>query len=316
MAVSKRWTNWAVILDTTAQGLTEVVLDGVQSVELNSALRTGVFGSDGSVYNSFGALVSGAPAVRLSTTDLKTLFDACGITGMAVDNDGDNDGVRIYWQRMAAGGTRDAAAAGTHVETIIANGLMVLRSLELSHQSPAVASAEIFARKESSTAPLAFDEAANLTSGVNPASDVQWTLGKVTLNATDLEGLSSVSLDFGVQVLPDAKDSDIYPTFLSIARIQPVLTIRGAHIDITGTLTEDGVYYTASQVVFYAKKRSEGGTFVADGTAEHIKFTMGKCRVDWESVGSDPKEINMRITPWDTPGGTAPLAINTASAIS
>jgi hypothetical protein len=76
----------------------------------------------------------------------------------------------------------------------------------------------------------------------------------------------------------------------------------------------DGAYYTASQVKVYARKKAEGGTFVADGTAGHMSFTMGKCRVEPSDAG--PGLINIKITPWSTPGSVAPLAINTAVAIS
>ena len=93
--------------------------------------------------------------------------------------------------------------------------------------------------------------------------------------------------------------------------------VKTPHIDQLATLTVDGAFYTASQVTLYGRKRDEGtGTYVADGTAEHLKFTLGKCRIDPTGISGNPKEIGMVITPWDTPGGVAPIAFSTASAIT
>lgn len=316
MAVTKLWTNWAVKLHTeTAQAGGKVMIHGIRTVALNSGLRTQVETGDGSVYASFGSLVSGAQVCTVETSDLKTLFDALGITGMKIDS-GLNPGVVVYGYRMTTGGTRDALAAGTHHATTVTNGIAVLRSLSLPNQGPAVATFELYARKESATEPLTFSETANLDAGVNPVIDTLWTMGPVKLNATVLSALDSVQIDFGVQVVCETRDSDIYPTFCGIRSIQPRITLNGVHIDDTATLTEDGTSFAASLVTLYARKRAEGGTFVADVTAEHIKLTLGKCRVDWDQISGDPRSLSMVITPWDTPGGVAPLAINTASAIT
>lgn len=319
MAVTKLWTDWALKLHTkTAQAAAAVHVDGITDQGLNSSLQTRVEGSDGIAYNTYGALVSGAPVGRFTTNGFKTLMDECGLTGMLIDADVTHPGVVMYFQKMAQGGTREAADGSLHISVTVANGLMVLRSVSLPHQGTGTVSGEIIARKSGATDPLTFDEAADLDDGVYPATDVVHTLGPVDFNGTTIDGLQNAEIDFGIALETAAADSDVYPTFVGIRKIQPSITLSGVHADVLATLTEHGVYYIAEQITLYAKKRDEGGTFVADGTAEHIKFTLGKSRVDWEGITGDPKSINMRITPWYTAGGSpvAPIAINTASAIT
>ena len=320
MSVSKMFTNYAVkLLTKTAQGVAGAVyVDGVQDLTLNSQLQTRVLGGDGSAYNTFGALVSGAPTAQFTALALKKFLDACGLTGMLVDADATYPGVVLYFQRNKQGGTREAQDASNHFSVTVANGLLVPRSLSLPHQGEAALQAELFAIKSGSTEPLVFSAAADLPASVYPSVDAVHTLGPVKFNAATIDGLDNANIDFGLDVAVEARDSDVYPTFVYIRRIQPTITLSGVHADVLSTLTPDGKYYTAQQVIVYGRKRAEGGTFEADATAEHLKFTLGKCRVDWESVQGDPKQINMRLQPWYTAGASpvSPLAISTAAQIT
>jgi hypothetical protein len=319
MAQAKRFGDWAVKLHAkTAQAAAAVMIDGILSQGVHPNLRSGLVGSDSSPYNTWGSLMAGGPMARFSTNDLKAFLDACGVTGMLVDADGAHPGVVMYWQKYAEAGTREILASGTHISATIPNGLLVPRGITLPHQGNAEVSAELLARQLGAVAPLTWNEAANLDAGVYPATSVLWTLGKVMLNAVQVEGVKSASIDLGIGAYTEGSDSDIYPTVTGIERIQPSVRLSSVHPDITATLTEDGVAYAATQVVLYARKRAEGGSFVADVTPEHIKFTLGKCRVECVGVAGSPKTIDVLITPWYTAGVSpvSPIAINTASAIT
>lgn len=315
MSLSKRFGPYALKLHAkTAQSGGAVYVDGVQEQELNSELQDLLEGGDDSVYNTFGALLSGAPALRVTTNDLKALLDAAGLTGMLIDADGSHPGVVAYWQKGQKGAAR--ASGGAHLSATLPNGILVPRSIELPHRGSAVVQAEAILWQEGATAPVGFDEAASLPA-IYPEVAALWTLGPWKVGANAIEGIQQVSIDTGIQVVTDAGDSDVYPTYAYIERTQPSIRITARHIDVTSFVTEDGVY-SASGVVGYAKKRAEGSSFVADGTAEHIKFTMGKCRVSWEGIGGKPAQVTLRLTPWYTAGVSPvlPITINTASAIT
>lgn len=315
MALSKRWTDYAVKIHAlTAQSAGAVYVDAVRSLSLENRLATLLESGDGEVYASFGSLARGDVSVRFQTLDLKAALDALGLEGQLVDADGSHPGVEVYLRRMTQGGTRDAAAAGTHWKGTIANGIAVPRRISCRSNENASLDVDVVARQTSSVAPIVFDEAANLPTH-NAGPDAVWTVGKVNLNGTQLEGVESVDVDFGIDLLIDRADSDIYPSFVSVASIRPRIMLTGAHLDVTTTLTEDGLYY-ASGVIVYLRKRALGGTFTADATAEHIKLTLGKCRVEPMSIDGDPKKLGLVLTPWATIGTSNPLTMSTASAIT
>jgi len=318
MSQSKLFTDWAVKLHTkTAQAGGAVHVPGIQDVSLDPQLQTVVRGGDGSAYNTHGSLASGSPSARFTTLALKTLLDQCGVTGMLVDADGTHPGVVLFGQKFAAGGMRQAAASGDHISLTLANGLAVPRTLRADHQGDATLAIEVFAIKSGDTDPVEPSAAASLDADTYPSISAVWTIGKVVFDSTTIAGVRRLECDFGLQVLTESADDDVYPTLVTIRTIQPTLTLASVHADVLSTLTKHGKEYTAEQVLLYLKKRDEGGRLVADETAEHLKLTLGKCRVDW-TYGDDPKTVTMTLTPWYTAGETpvSPVAVNTACAVA
>lgn len=317
MALSSLYTDYPLVLDAeTAQGGTAKYVNGTTSI--NPQLTTATQASDGEVYNTMAFLQSGEAVASTTTADLKEFFDECGTTGMLVDSGVNGDGIIIYYQKYAQGGTR--ASGSVQHKTTIGDGLLVPRTLNMPHRGICSLSADTLAISSNGVLnPLTFAETGALPAATYPAVDATFTLGKVDLNSTQIQGVTNVSIDFGLQVIRESADSDIYPTFVSVQMIQPAITISTKHLSDTTTLTEAGVEYAASTVKIYARKRDEGGTFVADGTSEHISFTMGKCRVDPVSIsGGASGDLQFRITPWYTAGGSAvtPITIDTTAAIT
>ncbi|MBX3465280.1 MAG: hypothetical protein KF878_00085 [Planctomycetes bacterium] len=313
MSVSKLYLDYAVKLHAaTAQSAAAVYVDGVRAASLNTGLRTMVEAGDGEVFGSFGSLVAGAPVARFTSVDLAVVLAQVGFSGMLVNSDGSHPGVELYFRRMAQGGTR--MSGSVNHKTTIANGLAVLRRLSARHQEAAEVEVEVYARSNDGASPIVYDEAAALPSH-NAGPDAVWTVGPIDVDGTTLQGIESVEVDPGVQVVSEGRDSDVYPTFCSIRSVQPSIRVRTRHLDITTSLTEDGLYKAAGEVIVYFRKRAEGGTFVADATAEHISLTLGKCRIEPQAVEGDPKTIDLLITPWATIGTSAPIAVSTTAAI-
>lgn len=326
MAFDSVWVDWPLVLDTeTGQAGTAVYVD-VDSLDLDVALATAVLGASGDIYNTFSFLASGDAMARGTTRDIKTFMDACGdrkgSEGLLVDSGVNGDGVILYFQKAAQGGTRAAQDASTHHSTTIGDGYLAPRTLSCQHQGVASLSFDVHAvSTDGATAPIAFAETADLPAAQYPTLDNVYGLGLVDLNATPLDGKLNVSIDFGIPVSRLAADGNVYSTVIYAAgsgRIQPSITVTSRSIDLTSSLTEAGLYL-ASGVEVYFRHLTQGGTFVADATASHIKVGMNKCRCDPVSIGSGPeKQMGVRLTPIYTAGGspTYPMTIDTASALT
>ena len=161
--MAERYTDFAVKLHTlTAQAGGAVFIDSITDASINSRLNVGLARGDGQVFSDFGSLISGAPAASFSTLDLKGLLDAAGLTGLFVDADGTHPGVQLYFRKYAEGGTRVADATAEHIEWTFANGILVPRSLSMTHQGQAQIAVEVIGRQKGATDPLSVDETAQL----------------------------------------------------------------------------------------------------------------------------------------------------------
>lgn len=317
MSISNAYTDYPLVLATlTGQPASPKYVNGRTLINVNLLTQAQI--PEGEVYNSMAFIQQGEPVGNFTSMDLKEFLDQCGVQGMLIDSDGANPGVVNYFQKYQPGGTR--ASGGVHHKTTIGDGLLVPRTLGLPHRGIGSIQADIVTiSADGDTSPIVFDETASLPGSVYPQVDASFTLGKIMFDAQEVVGINNLTVNFGITQAVESSDSDIYPTLVYIVTIQPTITITGKHLDLTSLITEEGKEYSADQIVFYARKRDEGGSFVADGTAEHIKFTLGKCRVDPTNLGGSPSaDIGYTLTPWDTPGGSPvhPMTIDTASQIT
>lgn len=306
MSATKFWSDYSV-----KYGAGPSYLNGIQSLSFNASLATAAGIGDGNVFATFLALMKGAPAARFSTLHVADALAAFGVTSYALAN-----ALVCYFRKISQGGTRDAANAGTHISLSFSGGMVCPRRVSARHGSNAVWDGEVYGTSADGTNPVTPSTTANLPASL-PGVATAFGLGPIKLNGTVLDGLESAEYDFGVTPMIEGRDGDIYPTHAGVKSQQPTVKVRGAHVDVLSALTLDGGYYTASQVVGYLRKRSAGGTYVADATAQHVKFTLGLCRVEAQSVDGDPKTVDLLLTPaQDTGGPTNPIAVNTASAIA
>ena len=313
-------TDYPVVFDTqTGQGGSAKYVN-VSDLSADAQLVSEVMRSSGDKYPTFVYLKRGEPIAEFSSPDLKEYFDAVGVEELLVDSGGAGDGIILYFQKHAQGSMRTAPGTEEHMSLTIGDGVVFANTLTMESGEDAVVSCKIIATSSDGiTMPFVSNEAVALPSGIYPQVDNLFTLGKVDLNGTELQGKSRATINFGPQPVPGVNvDSDIYPTYVTMHTFMPRITVVTHHIDILSALTEEGKYYTAEQLTMYARARAEGSKYKSDVTAEHIKFTLGKCRVDWGRIEGNPKTVTLMITPSYTPGGSpvSQLAINTASAIS
>ena len=162
-------------------------------------------------------------------------------------------------------------------------------------------------------------ESQALPAGLTDAE--RFTLGPVTIESILLAQVRRFELDFGIEVKTEGSDSDIWDTYCSIESIQPTLTLRGIDLNWwkdSGGVPLTGKAATHANTKIYLRKRAAGATFVADETAQHIKFTAdGLAHIDdGFSADANNKAEASLVLPMRYDGTNNPLVVNTASAIT
>ena len=312
MAISKKYTLAAVQLDTGA----DVLISGItsQSLQLNSEVDQEI--TSGNVYPAWYGLSGQSPGGQFGTHHLATALAAIG--GLGLDISTLATGLALWLYKHADASTR--AGAASHRKFLCQQGIVVPRTLSVSDGpgQHAVITYEILTTFDGTNNPWVIGESQTLPNA--EPDDERFALGPMKIGNKTLSQVRQFDVDFGINVVAERGDGDIWPTFCSIETISPSITLRGidpewfkdANVPLAGLA---GVH---ANTVLYLRKRAAGQSFVADNVAEHIKFTGDGLAhiVDGFDVGVSGAAECSLVMPLRNDGSNAPLTIDTASTIT
>ncbi len=304
---------YALTLHTDAMGsavhLPDILSKGIQ---VNSEMR-GQLVANSPTPNHVN-LVGRSPIANMSSFALATLLDNLGFTGLAI-NSATNPGVISYWQKFNKNGF---AESSNHRSYTFRKGIIVPKRLTVSHRDDARLEFDVVPIFDGTNNAIEVSDAASLpTISINPA---RWTLGPITLGNEILTEYTQLEIDFGNTVETGSSESDIDPTHVAVRTHEPTITITGIDPQwmSSSVFAIGGTVVAQATDAIYLRKRS-GVSFVADGTAEHIKLTpngilsVGQAaQAEAQRIGQTTIMVKLGIDS----SGNAALAVDTTSAIT
>jgi len=307
MPVTRRHALYAVYMNSS-------LLGGItrQTIALGSEVRGEI--SCGQVYTRFLAMYGQKIAPGFNTRCIAAALALCGLSGVDIST---LSAFTLYAYKHAASGAR--ASGAVHRSFNFGDGLLFPTRLRCEFRGDATLDYSLITVYDGSNSPMVVTDTVGLPSGT--ISDEFFTLGPVKVGNITLPQVRSVEIDFGLSVEAIGADSDIWDTFCSIVTQKPQITLRG--IDIEWLKESTGIPLagkaaTHANTIIYLRKRLHAGTFVADATAEHIKFTgdgMAYIEPAFEASGEAPAEAAL-VLPLRYDGTNAPLTVTPASAIT
>lgn len=253
-----------------------------------------------------------------TSLDIKTILDNGAVTGLDIASLAhvSTPELDLFAYMHKKGGTREGASK--HRKYHITEGIISFGSLTADHQGDAKLTVNAAAQWDGTNDPVTLADLETLPAAA--ADLVRFALGGVTIESVALPAVRSMTIDFGVKVVGEGNESDIWDSFFSIEEIAPVITIRGLDIEWlkAANIPLIGKAVTHANTTIYLRKRVQGGDFVANGTAEHIKITAaGSIFVEdaIDGSGSDGAECSL-VMHCKNDGSNDPIIINTTSAIT
>lgn len=260
--------------------------------------------ADGETDPGVAALATMVDGVALGCLGVDDLFAITGLRGAAVTN--------VVWWAVVRGA---AAKSGSSVHTkfTAATAFVAPGAITCEHAGNAAMSAIVTPYKSDGTNPIAVATNQALSDTTGNGATKLFTLGSLEVNGTTIGGLTSFSMEFGVSTSSVMNDSAIHPKEVVCESASPVLRFSTTDIETAANLVGAGV--ALSSLTFYLRKRSGAG-FVADGTAEHIKFEAENGVVVPDGMSGDRMRVfSFRVEPYKS-GSTDPVTITASSAIS
>lgn len=309
MAVNNVFTIGSIVLS----GTPSMNLDGIKSSSSSIGAQLLMSKAAGQADNTHVAIIEQRPTITWTTTDISTALNGFGISGVGVVS-GAVSSVDMFLTKMSEGGVRASGSVNGRIRAV--QGLIVPRQITVSQGQAAELTCELIVTYDGTNNPLAYSFSQALPH--TPSIDELFTMGPISFNGTTLAGCQSLTIDFGINVATLASCGNVYPTFAGIASRDPYIEVSLYEADYTNTFGLNGTAQSSTDSTVYLAKIDENGTRVADGTAEHIKFTLDDGLITVSEVGgsnNEPSLVTIRhTTTYD--GSNAVWVIAAASEIT
>lgn len=266
--------------------------------------------SAGHIQPLFRGIPAYKPSVGFKTTQLATLLAEAGLYGVALTGNTD-----CLYRKTVAFGTREALASTVHTQIRLHDAFLSWRGLTARHQGIASIDAVISALFDGTNAPMAATAGVALT-GNNPAAGEYFALGPVSVNGSVLTGVQEASIDMGIEYIEAGSASEAYPSFIAVRAVNPTITLRGLDLG-WGTYGATGTALSAC--IVYLRKLTADGNYVADATAQHIKFTGTNGLITIDSTGgggNGEATTGLKLSLRAANATAEALTVSTASAIT
>ena len=267
-------------------------------------------------YPMFTTIRGGAPGCSFTTPQIDTLFDVClASTGNGYSADLSAGVNTMVFDKALAYGTRNTGAVAPIF--LLSDPLMYWSRITASSGGVAEATVNLVMAYDGSTAPIFYN--ATTSSGTQVAAE-EFGLGQVSINGTALDGVRSVTVESGVELLAVGDESEIYPTFVGIRRCAPMATIEMLDASYWGTVpftpTSAGLALngTTGLTIYYRARATEGANSAA---SIHPKIIIADGLVEPVSVGGSAGSsvtMGLRVTARTATDTTPPIVPSVGNA--
>ncbi len=308
MSVTATHTHYAVRLNDTVPTL----IGGISRQNIATGSQVNGEATSGEVYRRFLALYTQKIAPGFSTFAIASGLTAIAPPGLNIG--GLANGLDFFAQKNLLGGTR--AGATSHRQFTFNAGILVPRRLSVEHGGDAVLDYEAVVIHDGDNAPIVITDSVSLPTPIT--DNERFALGPTTIGSVDVSGKTRVTIDFGLNVIGQGADGDIWDTFAHVRTQDSTITIESVDVGVIDAagIPLTGLSATHVTTAIYFRKRTATG-FVANATAEHIQLTADGLIVPDEAFSSDgqsPGKVTFTM-PLKFDGTNAPLVIDTTAAL-
>lgn len=270
------------------------------SEQTNNEFQRGF--SSGAVLSEAIFLNKSEPTGSWTTSDLFKVLDGIDLTaGLCLSS----ATILSAWANQNCAGD---LGNGNHLVRTASNAFTIIQSISARQGETATATIEsCFLSSTGFAVPMTSVVNGNLSS---QSFQAEYRLGPVKINGTTLNGVTGFTVNPNVKYEKRYTDGGIFPTHTFLITVEPTVDITFENQTYANTFGT--IFATMTSAYCYLRKKAEGGTVVADGTAEHIAISFGDGIISMEQIsgqGRTPAEVTLRLHGLQ-------LAVNTGTAIS
>lgn len=256
-------------LDTVVLTSPSATFAEVRENDIQPQVENVVDGPAGHPAPMFAAINRVKPMTSFKTTQLDVLASNIPVWGVA-------PGATLY-QKRSSGVAPLSRTATSHRKLVMTTCIAYWSTIDLPSRDIATADITLCSIYDGTDEPIIATASVALA-GTLPnnmqyfcAGPVWWTNDAgtpVTLNETSID---SIRIESGCQFRSDGDASSVFDTYGEVTIKETIVTIKTKSPHNVSDIPLEGVNLTAFR--FFARQFKLGGTFIADGTAAHIKYS-------------------------------------------
>ena len=286
-----------------------------QTTSMNIEEETG-YGS-ANVHPLFSGVIGQVPTIGFSSTQIATVLANAPFIGAGISAS------TAFFMKLAAATGSVARGSGSHLKTTMTLGYIHWTQIGLQHDSVGSVDAVITVGWDTSNEPLVPAGSQTLPSNVTDTE--RFVVGPVYINGAQLGAntIKSVTIESGIELDIEGGDGNVWPTQIALRLTKPIITVVTNEVSPIVTTGVDGVALNGSNgIVAYGRKLTKnqagGVSRVANGTAQHLRFTglNGHYWTETQSAdGNTPAQTTIRAVLTALNDTTIPLLTATNATI-
>lgn len=291
------------------------VIDMVNTHGIDQGITNLVEGGSGRPQKT---LVATAEMTPVFTVETKAIASALAITGVAGVRITSGNTLSFWLQKCQAGGTR--VSASEHVKCVINEGILVPARINARQGAAATLTLTCYAVTDGTNGPTVYTGSQAYTAP-SVSSEV-FTIGPAKINGTEVFGVKSLDINFGLNVKTDRGSGSVYPQLVYIVDINPTISFSStdlaALVTFNSASSPTGAAQGATDSVVYLRKMEHDAATYSDASTQHLSFTIDDGKIYCTGFsGSDTGDTMSNImiqTAFD--GTNAPIVVAAGVAIS
>jgi hypothetical protein len=236
------------------------------------------------------------PVMPFVTSDLSVLT-TCGMSGVPINSGSSKPGLLSFGRELPLEAVPTPIATAHHLQLAVSDGLLVPVSVRATHNQVAKLAMMLHGMLgtagTSGATPFVWTASSAIISGAAATLNI-YTTGPVKYTISGgasrlVQGIAEVNLEFGIQVLKDGSDGEVYPSHLSIISRMSKIEFSTKDIEL---VSEIGDGLSCSAFAVYFRNVAQNGQRVAPATATHVSasstlgmLTSGAARLQHKQPG-------------------------------
>lgn len=262
----------------------------------------------GAIDQAANVMAMADPMIRFATRDLTTAF---GVFSASVGVALASGGATFRLQEREDLSTFSTGT--THETFTVTQGLVIPTQLSATQDDENGASlgCMLYPTWDGTNNPIVHNTGVDFSAAPAPAFTSQFWLGPVYINGSEVPGIISSSVDFGISVATKRTSGGYYAVTAVITSRRPVIKFTTVKVD-TVSAVDKFLRALAGTIAVYYWKGSSNSSRVATATTSHCKISATAGGLTEDSITAEENDdgtVEVSIFP------TSALSVSVASAI-